>query len=397
MRVLQVSPAYYPATVYGGPIFSVHYTCQALAREGLVVDVATTNANGGSRLDVPTDRPVFFEPNYVVRYHHDTIIGKFSSSLMVALPRAVRSAQVVHLQDIYWVHAVEALVLCLVLSKPVVISPRGVLSAWAMSTRKPLLKRVWMSLLIGPLTKARSRVAWHATSADERQEILKVVSHAVVHVVPNAIDCMPFDSARRLERKEFLARFFPGCVVSPERARVLVGLGRLHRKKSFDVAIGALGLIREEFADAVLLIAGGDDGERRNLEAMIDKASLSERVCLVGELSGENKAEFLKGADLFLFPSHNENFGLACLEALASRLPVVASRHTPWSAIESEGVGRWVDNTPEAFAQALRELLPLDLARMGELARAHAVRFDLPTLGKSLRGVYEGVNSGREG
>ena len=78
IKVLQVVQSYYPAIVYGGPIFSIHYTCQALARRGIEIQVATTNANGNSKLDVDVGKLVVFEPNYSVRYYDDTIISRFS-------------------------------------------------------------------------------------------------------------------------------------------------------------------------------------------------------------------------------------------------------------------------------------------------------------------------------
>lgn len=389
LTVLHVVPSYYPAAVYGGPIFSIHYACQALARQGVDVRVSTTNANGDGKLPVDRHAPVTLEPNYQVRYYDDTIIGRFSWGLTLNLWRHVRTADVVHLQDVYSILAVETLLLAKLIRRPVLISPRGSFSPWGMKAKRPLLKRGWNSLLIAPLARDRRRVAWHATAESERDEILAAFPKAKVHVVPNGIDCAVFDAEPPLPRAEYLARFFPRCRVAPEEARILVGMGRLHPKKSFDIAITAFAAVAEQHPGAVLLIAGGDDGERARLERLIAEFGFGNRVALVGELPGADKIAFLKGADLFLFPSHSENFGMVCLEALAAGLPVVASRNTPWSEVEAAGSGLWVENSPEAFAAAIAALLSRDLASMRPKARAHAARYDLSSVASAFRNIYQ--------
>ena len=55
MRVLHVVPTYLPAVRYGGPIQSVHALCRALAAQGHMTDVFTTNVDGPGDSDVPHD------------------------------------------------------------------------------------------------------------------------------------------------------------------------------------------------------------------------------------------------------------------------------------------------------------------------------------------------------
>jgi glycosyltransferase involved in cell wall biosynthesis len=225
----------------------------------------------------------------------------------------------------------------------------------------------------------------------ERDEFRAVIPGCTVHVVPNGLDCAAFAGAGALDRTAYLDRFFPAGKIEPRKAVVLAAMGRLHVKKNFDVAIQALDRVRDVFPSAVLLIACGDDGERRPLQALIDGLGLTDRVALVGEVSGADKAEFLKGADLFLFPSHSENFGMVALEALAAGVPVIASRNTPWAEVESEGCGLWVDNTVDGFAAALHLLLPRDRSAMREKARALARRYDYSVVAGALETVYRNL------
>ena len=58
MRLLHVVPTYLPASRYGGPLYSVHALCAALAKRGHDVHVYTTNVDGPGVSAVPVDRPV---------------------------------------------------------------------------------------------------------------------------------------------------------------------------------------------------------------------------------------------------------------------------------------------------------------------------------------------------
>jgi glycosyltransferase involved in cell wall biosynthesis len=241
---------------------------------------------------------------------------------------------------------------------------------------------------VRPFVGDSRRVAWHATSAVERAEILAVFPQARVHVIPNAIDCAAFDAVPELTREVYLKRFFAGHCVKPRRVTILAAMGRLHPKKAFDIAIRAVKTFIAMHPDVLFLIAGGDDGERGPLTGLINELELTHCVVLIGELTGEDKIAFLKGGDLFLFPSHGENFGMVCLEALAAGLPVVVSRNTPWAEVEEAGAGRWVDNTPRAFADATAELLTRDRKSLRHAARKLAGQYTLAAVASNFNAVY---------
>jgi len=72
--------------------------------------------------------------------------------------------------------------------------------------------------------------------------------------------------------------------------------------------------------------------------------------------------------------SDSESFGLAVVESLAAGVPVIATRTTPWQAVEARDCGFWVEQNAPAIAAAIRTLVddPVRRARMGERAAAFA-------------------------
>jgi glycosyltransferase involved in cell wall biosynthesis len=64
-------------------------------------------------------------------------------------------------------------------------------------------------------------------------------------------------------------------------------------------------------------------------------------------------------ADLFVLPSLNENFGLTVAEALAAGTPVISTKGAPWSGLEIEGCGWWIDHGVAPLAAALAHAMAL--------------------------------------
>jgi glycosyltransferase involved in cell wall biosynthesis len=124
------------------------------------------------------------------------------------------------------------------------------------------------------------------------------------------------------------------------------------------------------------------------------------RVVFAGALSNDRLPERYRAADVFVFPSlWHEPFGMPLLEAMASGLPVVATRGGAFPEIVEDGrSGLLVPRGDvEALAEALSELLgdPARRAALGREARARVLRsFTWDRVIERLREVYAEVNKG---
>ncbi|HEV2440491.1 MAG TPA: glycosyltransferase [bacterium] len=206
-----------------------------------------------------------------------------------------------------------------------------------------------------------------------------------VAVVPSAgIDIAAFASpAGRDVRTAVRGRF--GV---PPRAPLLVYVGRLAREKNVALLLAALAALPP---DTWLLLAG-DGPERPALQAQAKDVGLASRTIFAGTQPPAAVAEVLAAADLFVFPSMTETFGLAMIEAMAAGCAVVAVRAAASSDLLRDGeTGRLVPGDPMTFADAVRDLLaqPARRSAMGGAARAAAADYDQARVTDRLLIVYQ--------
>ena len=127
MKVLHIVPTFYPATYFGGPIFSLHELCNALSRmPDIELRVLTTdNAGPKSKRIKAESFPVRFPGGYSVYYFKYLSGVSVSASMLLRMPSMIRWADIVHITSVYSFPTIPALFLCKLL-QPVVWSPRGI-------------------------------------------------------------------------------------------------------------------------------------------------------------------------------------------------------------------------------------------------------------------------------
>jgi glycogen(starch) synthase len=176
--------------------------------------------------------------------------------------------------------------------------------------------------------------------------------------------------------------------------RFVLGLGRVVRKKGFDLLLDAFARLAPQ-RPGLGLVVGGDGPEREALAERVHELGLDDRVLLPGSLSRAQVAWAMANASVFVLPSRVEPFGIVVLEALRARRPVVVSTHGGATEIvRDEREGLLADPfDPEALARAIARTLDEGalrerLIRAGE-ARVRA--FDWPLVAGRYRSIYASV------
>ncbi len=143
--------------------------------------------------------------------------------------------------------------------------------------------------------------------------------------------------------------------------RCLLFLGRVHEKKGPDLLFRAFALLIKQLpADRMrnvhIVMAGPNDhAYGREMQALVASLGLTDRVTWTGMITGDLKWGAFHAADAFVLTSHQENFGIAVVEALACGVPVLISNQVNiWREIQQAGAG-FVDSDDSAGAERMLE------------------------------------------
>jgi glycosyltransferase involved in cell wall biosynthesis len=272
---------------------------------------------------------------------------------------------------------------------PYFVFPHGMLDPWFNRTYpfkhiKKLLYWPWAEYRV-----LRDAAAVLFTSEEERRLARESFSpyrgHEVVVNYGTAAPSVDLENARR----DFSNRFPQLC-----EKRFLLFLGRLHEKKGCELLIQAFAAIRktagvDRSLQLVIAGPGADESYFRYLKDLAASMAGNDReenpITFAGMLTGNLKWGAFAAADAFVLPSHQENFGIAVVEALACSTPVLISNKVNiWREIVNDGAGfaddddrdgtirlieRWIQ-TPVAERETMRVNAKKCFERRFEINRA---------------------------
>ncbi len=172
----------------------------------------------------------------------------------------------------------------------------------------------------------------------------------------------------------------------------LLHVGRLEARKRPGVALDALAALRASGVRASLVLAG-DGPLWDELRMRAAQAGVAGEVLFLGRVSERDKWRLYDGADVLLFASTLEGFGLVVAEAQSRGLPVIAAAGTATAeALDPGRSGLLTEPTGEAFAAAARELDDEQRrAEMSARAEQFAARFDWDRCAAQVAGIYEDI------
>ena len=307
MNTLHINASYKPAFIYGGPTMSVSMLCEQLARAGNSVSVFTTTANGESELSVATGNPINVDRVNVTYFKRITKDHThFSPSLLTKLWKEVKNYDLVHIHA--WWNLVSVLSTGIALARrvPVVVSARGTLSPYSFSNKNAGIKSIIHTLLGKPLLK---KCHLHVTSEREKQAMVKLIQPKSISVLPNLVKLPAYSLSVEKE---------------PEPLLKLIFLSRIEEKKGLDILLNALLLVNISYS---LTIAGnGDEGYINYLKEIAANNHIADKINWVA-FRDEDKFDLMREHDLFVLPSHDENFGNVVIESLSVGTAVLISQN----------------------------------------------------------------------
>jgi glycosyltransferase involved in cell wall biosynthesis len=347
--------------------------CEALAAAGAETTVFSVATGEGGQRDAQDKG--YRDRRFAWDYARIPVLRRLRSSqgLLHALRDAALTADVIHNHGLWLMPNVWAAQVASGRT-PLVVSPRGMLAPAALAFSR-VKKRAFWALLQGPAIGRAACI--HATSEQECEEIRGFGLGKTVAVVPNGIDVpgLPAPPA-----------------AGPPDERVVLSLGRIHPKKGLARLVHAWSKVEAGHPGWRLKIVGPPEAAHdTQLRALATALGLT-RVSVEGPIYGDAKTAAYREADVFVLPTLNENFGLTVAEALAAGTPVISTKGAPWSGLESEGCGWWIDHGVEPLAVALARAMALPggvLKDMGAKGREWMVRdFSWDRVARDMLDVY---------
>lgn len=355
---------------HGGPSRSITALCSALAQTDVDVELFTLKDRDPASLPIlPSSQRVQL---HILPGHQASIRSARRLGRQVA--NALHPGDSVIHEHGMWLptnHVVART--AYVNHVPRIVSPRGMLSKWALGFRR------WKKELAWSLYQRRDlelATVVHVTSEQEGDEVRESGMRQPLAVIPNGIDLPSI--AERLPTDD-----------APRRA---LFLSRIHPKKGVLELVEAWHRVRPSGWE--LVIAGPDDERHeREVRGAIERCGLTKSIVLVGAVSDGAKWPLYASADLFVLPTFSENFGIVVAEALASGLPVITTKGAPWAGIERHRCGWWTEIGVEPLERALREATALDpggLRCLGRRGRDFVLaEFSWGRVSADMKGVYD--------
>lgn len=249
-------------------------------------------------------------------------------------------------------------------------SPHGMLTPWA-------LKNKWWKKLLGlalyQYWSLRKADLIHVTAQSEVDDVRRLGLKNEVVIAPLGV---------RIKEDKHHRTPTPSTYTS-EQKHTLLFVSRVQRKKGLPNLLEAWARLPENWKKGWAIRIVGPDQDNHTAELMslcerleipyvdqegnihrptanLQPSTLNQpQVAFAGPLYDEQLDAAYSNADLFVLPTHSENFGAVVIEALAHRVPVVCTKEAPWEELETHNCGWWIDIGVEPLVNALKEAMSL--------------------------------------
>lgn len=175
-----------------------------------------------------------------------------------------------------------------------------------------------------------------------------------IKVIPNFIDLQRFHNKNHEHFKKAIA---------PNQERIIVHTSNFRKVKRVEDVVRIFHKVTQKVPSKLLMV--GDGPERRNAEELARELDITDCIRFLGKQDAIE--EILSIADLFLMPSGSESFGLAALEAMACKVPVVSSNTGGLPELNKEGFSGFLSDVGDIDDMAKNSIYILeDCQRLNE-------------------------------
>jgi len=382
VKVLHIMPTIDPAS--GGPVEGLKQLCNIFSHAGHEIEVATLDSS-------EFDRRLAF-PVKVFALGPGMGTYGYAPAVFSWLRANAHRYDAVVVHGIWQYPAVAVHRALAGTGVPYAVITHGMLDPYFKHRYpfKHIKKMIYWRLILKRIMQDANTVFF--TCADEMLLARQSFSHYRVRETVMPFGTFGPDCELAAAREEFLERW-PHL----RGKRLALYAGRIHPKKGTNILIKAFAATLAKDPAWHLVIAGPDQiGWRKDLQALATGLGIGDRITWTGMLTGSLRWGAFPASEVFVLPSHQENFGMVVAEALACGLPVILSRKVNiWREIVHHWAGIAGEDTVEGTTESLQlwsEHTPEEIEAFGDRARDCFDRhFNLNRTSKSVLQIFENL------
>jgi glycosyltransferase involved in cell wall biosynthesis len=351
MKILQITPCFYPAWAYGGIPRVAYELSRELARMGHDVTVYTTDVfdqhnrceESGQETTVDGITVRYFKnASNSLAYHYQLYMPR---GMRQVVQKTIANFDVIHLHGhrnflntIVHHYAKKA-------GKGYILSGHGTI----LRIERRIFAKLVFDRIFGDRV-LRDADRFVAVSKYEVHQYAEMgIDRNKVDVIYNGIDVDAFTDLPEIGafRKQYSLR----------SKKMVLYLGKITPRKGIDFLVKAFSMLNG--TDASLVIAGNDMGFKREVDAIAREKGVSSRIVFTGLLTGKDKLSAYRDADVLVYPAIHEIFGLVPFEAMMCGTPVIVTDDCGCGEIiGNEGIGYLVKyNDVEGLRDRIAEVL----------------------------------------
>ena len=368
MKILHTIPSM--GILSGGPALSTWLTVQGEQILGVDSQILTFEVSSSNDTNITIAPYIHFIPSPQGNKF------KYSSKYRKELYNS--DADLLHIQGVWQYPTLSSFICAKKKHKPYIITLRGMLYPQAFE-KSFLIKKIVYGLYLKTCLQYASCL--HATCMEEMEHLRNMGIHSPIAVIPNPIQIVNQENS----------------VVSHKKIRFGY-LGRIYPRKRVERLLYVKKKL--ECLNFELIIIGDKDPVyMQYLKDETNRLQLND-VIFTGFLTGEKKEEMLNSLSFLIVPSDFENFGNIVTEALVRRIPVIASKGTPWQELNTFHCGWWVDNDVDTLVSTVR--LALDTPEEERLAMGERGKqliksnYSIEIVANKMKRLYEWILYGGE-
>lgn len=270
--------------------------------------------------------------------------------------------------------------------KPFILTAHDLVISDSHPLNAKLLKKLYDSTF-GKYVIKNSAKLIALTESQIREYIALGADRKQIEVIPNAIDLKNYGD------KNVTSTFLESFLKLKNTDKILLFVGRIEKYKHIQNVIEMMPIILKKNQNVKFIIVGEDYGFRKNLEEISKNIGVEEKVTFTGGISEEDLLWMYQKADIFVFPSKQEGFGIVLLEAMASGTPCVARSIPATKRVIRDGKTGFLVETKGEFIEKILYLLENDKQRevMQNNALEYVKRYSTETVADMIEKLYAEV------